>query len=90
MQIYKAPVLIAKRNKTDPVIRTRMQSATGFQAYYDQDRDNPNEPTLEQVFHDVWRIFFTPSPPIQQILKREMTAMNLVPGRYSAAHLRAL
>ena len=48
------------------------------------------EATYEQVFHDVWRILFTPSPAIATIIEDELHRMDLVPGNYVSAHLRAL
>ena len=77
------------RYKTTPIIQTRLQSVTGFQELYDDDLVH-GEASFQDVFHDVWRILFTPSPPVRQILESEMERMGLVPGKYSAAHLRAL
>ena len=66
-----------------------MQSGTGFSDYYNEELV-PGEASFEDVFHDVWRIFFTPSRPVRDLIETEMKRMALVPGEYSAAHLRAL
>ena len=70
-------------------MRTRIQSINGGADYYNEELA-AGEANFEDVYHDVWRIFFTPSPPVRQILETEMNAMGLVPGEYAAAHLRAL
>ena len=54
------------------------------------DNNGSREPTFEQVFHDVWRLLFTPSPPIARIIESELHRMGLVPGNYISTHLRAL
>jgi hypothetical protein len=51
------------------------------------------EPTFEQVFHDLWRIFFTPVPSIAAKIHQQViiTTLDLSPpGSYIAMHLRLL
>jgi hypothetical protein len=90
-KIYKSDILIKPdiRSLNTTLIRTRLQSTTGFSQKYDPYR-TPDEETFDSVYHDVWRIFFTPSPPIRDLVQGEMDRMALVPGHYAAAHLRAL
>jgi len=45
---------------------------------------------FEAVFSRVWRILFTPSPPIQTILRSRLSKLGLVPNEYVSSHLRAL
>eukprot|EP00980_Cylindrotheca_fusiformis_P018108 scaffold5817_cov101-Cylindrotheca_fusiformis.AAC.13 len=87
-RIYVGDKLRTYGNKTNPLIQTRMQSSTGFSDFYNEDLE-PGEPTFADVFHDVWRIFFTPSRPVREQIETEMKRMGLVPGEYAAAHLRA-
>lgn len=75
------------RNSSVPLFRTRLQSLTGFAEYYDA-LSAPGEASFADVYHDVWRIFFRPSPPVAEWIEHEMT--NLQPGKYAAAHVRAL
>ena len=71
------------------LIRSRFQSVSGGAGYYDKDL-LPGEPSFSEVYHDVWRIFFTPSQPVRRLIENEMKAMDLIPGDFAAAHLRAL
>lgn len=89
VRIYQGEKLRLYGNKTNPLVQTRLQSATGFSDYYNEELA-PGEATFEDVFHDVWRMFFTPSIPVRNQIETEMKRMALVPGEYAAAHLRAL
>jgi hypothetical protein len=52
---------------------------------------NPAEPPFHEIFHDVWRIFFTPSPSIASKIHQQVTTLGLYPvGSYIAMHLRLL
>ncbi|CAJ1959369.1 unnamed protein product [Cylindrotheca closterium] len=88
-KIFKGEILKSSRYKTTPIIQTRLQSVDGFRELYDDDLVL-GEASFEDVFHDAWRILFTPSVPVQQILESEFRRMGLISGKYSAAHLRAL
>ena len=76
-----------------PLIRTRYQSYNGGSAWYnnqttlDHEKD---EPQFDDIFHNIWRIFFRPSPPVAQRIQDQLNKMNLIPGHYASAHLRAL
>ncbi len=72
-----------------PGVRAKYQSFDGGQGWYD-DQLKGNETAFNEVFHDVWKVFFTPSPPVAKKIKNEMNRKGLVPGEYAAAHLRAL
>ena len=71
------------------LIRSRYQSYTGGSDIYDK-KCITGEPKFDEVFHHVWKIFFTPSKPVSEIISKELNRMNLVPGHYVSAHLRAL
>ena len=71
------------------LFRSRFQSVYGGAKYYDKEI-LPDEHTFNEVYHDVWRIFFTPSKAVREWIEREMETMNLVPGEFAAVHLRAL
>lgn len=70
-------------------VRAKYQSYDGGQGWYN-DQLRANETPFNEIFHDVWRVFFTPSPPIAKKIKKEMSRQGLAPGEYAAAHLRAL
>ena len=71
------------------LIRSRYQSFNGGSDWYDTQL-TPGEPDFQTIFHDVWRLFFTPNPNIAQRIDSELRRLHLVPGQYVAAHLRAL
>jgi hypothetical protein len=48
------------------------------------------EPSLESVYRSVWRSVFRPSRPVAAAIRQEMQALNLVPDKYVAAHVRSL
>lgn len=79
----------ARSDNTTVLMRTRLQSVTGGAEYYDEEL-LPGEPSFAEVYHDAWRIFFTPSPPIRATIEGFMEKWNISPGNYAAAHLRAL
>ncbi|KAG7341300.1 hypothetical protein IV203_023251 [Nitzschia inconspicua] len=49
-----------------------------------------SQPDFNQVFHKVWRIFFTPSTPVADIIQNKLETLGLTPHHYVASHLRAL
>jgi hypothetical protein len=70
------------------LLRSRFQSVTGGEEQYNNYLQN--ETDFRQIYHDVWRVFFTPSLPIRSLIQAEIDRMGLVPGEYASAHLRAL
>jgi hypothetical protein len=73
----------------ESLLRSRFQSVTGGAELYDKEL-GPGETTFNEVYHDAWRVLFTPSKPVRQELEQNMDDMELVPGEFAAAHLRAL
>lgn len=88
-KVFKGQILKNSRYRTTPIIQTRLQSVDGFRDLYDDDLVL-GEASFDDVFHDAWRILFTPSVAVRQILESEMRRMGLMQGKYAAAHLRAL
>jgi hypothetical protein len=84
-----ARALLERAKENHTIQGSRIQSIDGQAGRYNE-RLAPNEFSFDQVYHDVWRIFFTPSQPVARLIQREMDRMELVPGDYAAAHLRAL
>eukprot|EP00980_Cylindrotheca_fusiformis_P031077 scaffold25800_cov162-Cylindrotheca_fusiformis.AAC.3 len=72
------------------VLRVKFQSHFHGQEAYDARRMNEDEPSFAQIYHDLWRVFFTPVPHIGALIEQQMKALQLIPGRYIAVHLRAL
>jgi hypothetical protein len=65
----------------------KYQSNSGDDYY--EERRRHDEPTFVQVYPELWRIMFTPSPPIAQLFWQHLTRLNLTPRSYVAAHIRA-
>lgn len=72
------------------LIRSRFQSYSGGSHWYNSQLSEPGEAAFEQVFHNVWTMLFTPSPPLATMIQNELHRMGLHPGQYVASHLRAL
>jgi len=73
------------------VLRTRYQSDTAGKDVYDSARyPQNNDPSFDQVFGPLWRLFFRPSPAIASLLEVQLRSNGLVPGHYVSSHLRAL
>jgi hypothetical protein len=79
-------LLAARRTR---LARIKFQSHNHGSGYYERVR-KPNEPTFAQVYHDLWRVLFTPVPRIAQLVEQQMGSLGLVPGQYVSVHLRAL
>ena len=79
--------LMAKSDRA--IVRVRFQASDGGSDWYNGHL-NGREAAFEDVFHDVWKFFFSPSPPIALRISKFMTLHGLIPGEYVAAHIRAL
>ena len=64
----------AERNSTDPAVATAAA----------------NELDIYTIFRDLWRMIVTPSPPVAQRIHDNFERMQLVPGEFVTAHIRAL
>ena len=71
------------------LIRTRYQSYNGGADWYNKQLFQ-GEPAFDDVFHKVWKILFRPSIPVATAIETQLQEMNLIPGAYVSAHLRAL
>lgn len=72
------------------LMRTRYQSTTAGSDLYNSRIGPHNELAFNHVFAKVWSMFFRPSYPVEKRIQEELTRMQLIPGNYVAAHLRAL
>ncbi|KAL3936645.1 MAG: hypothetical protein SGBAC_008076 [Bacillariaceae sp.] len=70
-------------------VSVRYQSYDAGQGWYDSEK-NSAEATFNELYHDIWKVFFTPARPIAKAIKMFMNSNGLVPGRYSSAHVRVL
>lgn len=73
----------------NPALCTRSTMHRHGQGLYDEWRQG-DEPTFLEIYHDIWRFLFAPSPPIAAVLKEQMERMHLEPGKYVMTHVRAL
>jgi hypothetical protein len=77
----------ARTNET--LIRSRFQSFHAGMFWYDEQLVD-GEHEAAEIFHELWKITFTPSPAVKNAIEQEMNKLGLVPGAYTAAHLRVL
>jgi hypothetical protein len=73
-------------NVKDPIVR--MKNIRGSD-YYNNLRKS-GELSFDEVYHDVWSALFQPSPAVAALVAQQMKELNLVPGEYVAAHVRAM
>jgi len=50
----------------------------------------PYELDLLELFRDLWKIMFQPSPPVARLIQQNLRQMQLVPGEFASVHLRVL
>ncbi len=82
------------------LLRARYQTGSPDESYnnlvFDENsteigsRDDQDEYGYVPIFSRLWRVMFTPSPPIQQLLYSKLSSLGLVPNEYVGSHLRAL
>ena len=64
----------------------KLQTFDGGSVYFNEQF---NDTSYEMVYHDLFRLFFTPSPGVAKIIQEEMTTVGLIAGEYATAHYRA-
>jgi hypothetical protein len=72
------------------LLRVKLQSHNHASVTYDSFRTSINDPTFAQVYHDLWRVLFTPVPDVACLIEEQLRSLKLIPGEYIAVHLRAL
>lgn len=83
-------IALRKKLQSDVfLIRSRIQDFHGGMHHYD-DQLVQGEANFISIFHDFWKVVFTPSPPVRALIESEMERLGLVPSEYVGAHLRAL
>lgn len=76
-------------NRTDLIVlRARLQTFDGGSIYFNEEFNNTGV-SYESIYHDLFRILFEPSPPVQAIIDAELKSVGLTPGNYATAHYRA-
>jgi hypothetical protein len=57
---------------------------------YDENQDlGAGESSFEQVYADMWRVLFEPSPPVKARIEGALERLGLSPKGYVSAHVRA-
>ena len=72
-----------------PLVRSKYQNYQYGSHEYDASLFE-GEPTFDEVYPIVWRLFFRPSLSVASIIESQLDTLGLVPGNYASAHLRAL
>lgn len=79
--------LVLNANEDTTIVRSQIQVLDGGSIYFEEH----SSPTLYQnIYHDVWKLLFSPAPPIAKILDDEMDTAGIQPGEYAVAHYSAL
>jgi hypothetical protein len=78
-----------KAESSEHILTFRLQN-TGIQKGIYNLHKSANELEYDRVLRDIWDTLFTPSPPVAALIRQNMKDLNLVPGAYVAAHVRAL
>ncbi len=63
-------------NRTNPSTDKELGNKTGYAEY-------------ERIFRELFRVLFTPSPPISQLVREKLRSSQLIPGNYTSCHHRA-
>lgn len=71
------------------IIATQYQSWNYGELWY-KEQKKEDEPDLYIIFRDIWKVVFTPSPPVAELIYTNFDRMGLVPGEFATAHIRAL
>ena len=82
-------MLLPYTQKADLILKTRYQSGN-HGAYYYNNQTEADSATFEEVYHDMFRVLFHPSPPVAKQIEMNLNELGLVPGEYAAAHFRVL
>jgi hypothetical protein len=63
----------------------KLQTFDGGSIYFNE---QVNDTSYEEIYHDLFRMFFTPSLGVSKIIQEEMSFVGLVAGNYATAHYR--
>jgi hypothetical protein len=72
------------------VVGARLQEGDGNAQLYDSFVVPGIEPDFDTVYHDTWRLMFTPSAPVEALIEDTMAQLDLQPNNYTAVHVRSL
>jgi hypothetical protein len=64
----------------------KLQTFDGGSIYFNE---QVSDTSYEEIYHDLFRMFFTPSLGVSKIIHDEMSSVGLVAGNYATAHYRA-
>lgn len=83
-------ILEMAHQSKNKVLQVKFQSNDHGSRYYNAIRESDKEAGFVDIFHVVWKIFFTPSPTLASRVELTLKQNRLEPGNYTSAHLRAL
>ena len=81
------------QNQSAIIVQTRLQANDHGSAYYNSQatRSETNSlTTFRSVYRDCWFSLFTPVPMLATRIEEELDRLELQPGEFGVAHLRAL
>lgn len=74
----------------EQVVATRLQVHDHGSKFYNENRREVGEPLFRDIYSLLWSRVFTPTPPITTLIEQQLQSLDLMPGQYTAAHVRAL
>jgi len=86
IELTRALNVVNRSMYPDQLMFTHIQTPNGGAENYDAVL---GDGAFYTVFHDLFRMSFQPTPPIQQIIDDHLSSAGLVLGEYSVAHFRA-
>jgi hypothetical protein len=84
-------VVRSTHDSDEIIVRAKMQVHDHGNNYYNEQGQKDGEPidAFRQHYRDCWYVLFTPAPPIAKMIEDDLEKMQLVPGEYAFAHVRA-
>lgn len=74
----------------ETVVSMRLQAYKEAQKFFDRYKVKSNDAVTMEVLPPLWKLFFRPTPPIQQQIESIYKQHGLSPSKYVAVHLRIL
>ena len=78
------------RESLDTVVSVHFQAYKEAEKYFDRYKVKPDDADMTQVLPLLWKLFFQPTPPIQQQIDSFYQRNHLTVSNYLAVHLRVL
>ncbi|CAB9512189.1 expressed unknown protein [Seminavis robusta] len=82
--------IVSTANNTEPILLTAKYQSWNYGEIWYKEQTAEGEAAVSHAFREIWKVVFTPSPPVAQRIQNDMRQMKLIPGEFATAHIRAL